>query len=290
MKNFQNILVVAEDIDPTQVVLNKALMLAQRAKANLTILANKKNAVSEQHLKLIYQRQTANLSILDHNELPKPQFDVKIKYCPTPLSRQDVMTEITNHSYDLLVKDIHTAQSQWGFLRSDNNYLLREGNTNLLLVGGKKWQDSGHILAALETEETTQKHQELNQFMVDESQYLARLLGSDVHLINCYQEQSSMSMAESNEDIAEPMLQHWRNLQYSAAHFGVQQDHIHVEPGLPEYVIGHEAEKYRADIVVVGAGEHRGLLGLIKGHTSEYIINTLPCDALILKANMALIH
>ena len=61
MKNFQNILVITENIDPTQVVLNKALRLAQRAKANLTILVNKKNVATEQHLQLIYQQQIAIL-------------------------------------------------------------------------------------------------------------------------------------------------------------------------------------------------------------------------------------
>tara|TARA_R110000744_G_scaffold323899_1_gene429771 strand:- start:64 stop:939 length:876 start_codon:yes stop_codon:yes gene_type:complete len=291
MKNFQNILVIAENLDPTHVVMNKALRLAQRAKANLTIIANKKNAETEHHLALIYQQQIAGSSVID-DDFAKPQFDVNIKYCTTPFSHQDVLTEIANHPYDLLIKDIHAGQSQWGFLRSDNHYLLREGNTNLLLVGDKQWQDGGHILAALETEETTEKHRKLNQFMVDESQYLAQLLGSDVHLINCYQEQPSMSLADFrlDEDNAEPLQQHWRHLQYSALNFGVQEDHIHVEPGLPDYVIAHEAQKYQVDIVVLGAGEHRGLLGLLKGHTAEYIVNTLPCDALILKANMTNIH
>tara|TARA_R110000787_G_scaffold52412_4_gene123435 strand:+ start:777 stop:1655 length:879 start_codon:yes stop_codon:yes gene_type:complete len=292
MKNFQNILVITENIDPTQVVLNKALRLAQRAKANLTILVNKKNVATEQHLQLIYQQQIANPAMLGVDDFARPQFDVNIKYSTTPFSHQEVLTEISNHPYDLLIKGIHTAQPLWGLLRSDNHYLLREGNTNLLLVGDKIWPDNGHILAALETEETTDKHLELNQFMLDESQYLAQLLSSDVHLINCYQEQPSMSLAEPlfDEESQEPLQQHWRHLQYSAANFSVQQDHIHVEAGLPEYVIAHEAEKYQVDIVVLGAGEHRGLLGLLKGHTSEFIVNTLPCDALILKANMSNVH
>ena len=87
------------------------------------------------------------------------------------------------------------------------------------------------------------------------------------------------------EGTAEPSDIHWQHLQDAALEFDVRPDHIHVEPGLPEYVIPHEADKYEIDIVVLCSGEHRGLLGILKGHTSNYLVDTLSCDALILKAS-----
>lgn len=289
MKSFENILVIAEAIGPTQAVLHKALRLAQSAKANLTIIANKADQHIDRHLKLIYQQQNASSVAVGSSETVKLPFDIKIKYCSAPFSHKEILAEMANHHYDLLIRDIHAAKLKWGLTWKDNRYLLREANTNLLLVGDKPWPENGHVLTALETEESTDKHQKVNQFMLEESQYLAELLQSDVHLINCYQEQPNMSLAtpllvEGTEEASDI---HWQHLQDSAMKLGVRADHIHVEPGLPEFVIPHEAEKYQIDIVVIGSGEHRGILGILKGHTSHYIVDTLTCDALILKANVS---
>ncbi|MFT5635037.1 MAG: universal stress protein E [Cognaticolwellia sp.] len=185
-------------------------MLAQSAKASLTIIANKQDKEIEQHFDLIYQQKSANLTMLKGLKPTKLEIDINIKYCAAPFSHKDILADITNNTYDLLIKDIHAAHFRWGLSWSDNHYLLREGNTNILLVGETQWPDRGNILAALETEESTEKHQKLNQFMIDESQYLAKLLNSDVHLNNCYQEQPSISLAERLlvEGVEEPLQQH----------------------------------------------------------------------------------
>lgn len=288
MKRFNNILVITEDIGLNQTVLHKALVLAQKAKASLTIIANKEDKEIAVDLEKIYQHDLAHLPKLKNYETTKLEIDINIKYCTAPFSHQDILAEIKQNSYDLLIKDIHAMHFRWGLSWSDNHYLLREGDTNILLVGEGLWPKQGNILAALETEESTDKHQKFNQFMIDESQYLAQLLNSDVHLINCYQEQPSISLADNdlNENVEEPEQQHFRHLSRSASTYGVQQDHLHVESGLPEYVIPHEAQKYNADIVALGAGEHHGLIDILKGHSSHYVVDALSCDALILKANM----
>ena len=102
-----------------------------------------------------------------------------------------------------------------------------------------------------------------------------------MHLLNCYQEQPSISLADQllAEGVEEPLQQH------SALRYGLQPEQINVEPGLPEYVIPHQAKKHHANIVTLGAGEHHGLIDLLKGHACEYVVDGLVCDALILKAN-----
>ncbi|MBA6289451.1 universal stress protein [Colwellia sp. MB3u-4] len=287
MKSFKNILVITEDIGQNQTLLHKALTLAHRAKASLTIMANNQDNEIAPHLELIYQQKIADLAMLNGYQASRLNMDINIKYCAAPFSHQAILAEITEHAYDLLIKDIHSAHFQWGLSWSDNYYLLREGETNLLLVGETQWPNRGKILAALETEELTEKHQQLNHFMIDESQYLATLLNSEVHLLNCYQEQPSISLADQlfAGGFEEPLQQHWRHLQDSALRYGLQPEQIHVEPGLPEYVIPHQAKKHHANIVTLGAGEHHGLIDLLKGHSCEYVVDGLACDALILKAN-----
>jgi universal stress protein E len=287
MKNFKNILVIAENIGLNQTLLHKALTLAQRAKANLTIIANNQDKEIEEYLELIYQQKKAHLAMLNGYQPSRLNIDINIKYCAAPFSHQDILAEITDHAYDLLIKDIHSAHFQWGLSWSDNYCLLHEGETNLLLVGETQWPDRGNILAALETEELTEKYQQLNHFMIDESQYLATLLNSEVHLLNCYQEQASISLAEQliAGKFKEPLQQHWRHLQDSVLRYGLQPEHIYFELGLPEYVIPYKAKKHHANIVTLGAGEHHGLIDVLKGHSCEYVVDGLACDTLILKAN-----
>jgi hypothetical protein len=47
-------LIIAQDIGLNQTLLHKALTLAQRAKASLTIIANNQDKEIEQHLELTY--------------------------------------------------------------------------------------------------------------------------------------------------------------------------------------------------------------------------------------------
>ncbi|SEL67660.1 Nucleotide-binding universal stress protein, UspA family [Colwellia chukchiensis] len=288
MKSFNNILVIAQDVYSNEVVLEKALQVAKRAHADLTVIANRNDQEIESHLERLYQQFLTDSYQRFQAPLDKPRLEINIKYHKAPFSHRTILAEISEHNYDLLVKDINSVCMHWWLSWSDNQYLLREPDTNLLLVGNTKWPERGHILAAIETEEATEKHRQLNQFMLDESQYLASLLDSDMHVINCYQEQPSISLATPllNGNAIEPSQEHWQHLQETVHDVGLTQEHTHLEQGLPEFVIPNAVEKYHINIVALGAGEHNGVLSMLKGHSSEYIVDTLTCDALILKANM----
>jgi universal stress protein E len=58
---------------------------------------------------------------------------------------------------------------------------------------------------------------------------------------------------------------------------------VHVEIGPPETVICSLAKRLRADMVVMGAISRRGLERIFVGNTAEQILDSLPCDVLVVK-------
>lgn len=291
MTYFSNILVVLPDNNLADIVLFKAMRLARSSHARITVMAEKKQQ-TQLNDEILRQYCSSAISAPLYKGDESEHIDYREKYFTLPITHKQVLAEIACNDYDLVMKNINAASTFLGISWSDNAYLLREKNTHLLLVGEQNWQSNSHILTALETEDSSDNHQRVNQFILDESQYLAKLLHGDVHLINCCQEQPSVSLATPvhARNNLEPLDKHRSHLSESGLNYGVSHEYVHVEQGLPEYIIPNEAVKYNADVVVLGAGEHHGLLSQISGHTSEYVVNQLQCDALILKANTNKLH
>jgi nucleotide-binding universal stress UspA family protein len=306
MKQFKKILAVANQPYEHDQIIPKALMLATKAHAHLTLFSNDEHKSSLEHyinqekLQRLLSTQIASNS--DQHLDDFYQCVIDIKTSTNGCSHQDILQELANEEYDLLIKSQTPCHQYMGLSLTVNGHLLRKSPTNLLFVGKQKWPEHGRILTALETEEPTQQHQSLNTSLLDETRYVAHLLASDIHLLNCYQEDNSMSLAQvdqqtidhqngqGQEQVQDLYHQHVEHLSHSAKAYQVKSEYLHVEQGLPDYVIPHEAQKHSASIVVLGAGEHHGFVEALKGHTAEYIIDQLDCDTLILKANAEQIH
>ena len=59
--------------------------------------------------------------------------------------------------------------------------------------------------------------------------------------------------------------------------------HVHLVPGHPIAAIEQAARKTHSAIVVMGAISRSGLRRFLFGNTAEYLLDSLPCDLLIVK-------
>jgi len=92
--------VIAEDIGLNRTLLYKALTLAQRAKASLTIMANNQDKEIALHLELIYQQKIADLAMLNGYQASRLNIEINTKYCAAPFYHQNILAEITDHNSD----------------------------------------------------------------------------------------------------------------------------------------------------------------------------------------------
>jgi nucleotide-binding universal stress UspA family protein len=65
--------------------------------------------------------------------------------------------------------------------------------------------------------------------------------------------------------------------------FGVTRAHLHVEMGTPEDCLMDTVREYCTDVMVMGASSHGRWHRMVVGSTAATIIESLPCDFLIVR-------
>jgi|GEM_PF-1262461 len=297
MNTIKSILALANTGSHHQYALDKAIYLADRGGAHITLLDLEP---SNSHLFFQGNRNTHQQEIergkLETlvSELRANGINIELKYRESSREFKGVMQELNDHQYDLIIKNTQPHHNPYlGFSITDDWHLLRDINNPLLLVGAKSWQTAGHILAAIDLDESDAHHDEFNFQILESSGVIARLLETDIHLLNCYLgEDCSMAIRrENNQGMHLTQREkHELKLKAYSKHLNLSNEYTHVELGMPDDVIPVMAEKYQANILVMGAGEHHGLFSSIAGHTSEYVIDQLSCDVLALKPEQLAMH
>ncbi|MCL1145063.1 universal stress protein [Shewanella sp. 10N.261.52.F9] len=293
MIRYHHTLTLIDNNSAAQAALSKSLQLAKKTKAKVTALKIDRpcsNLLSR--LGLIPKNALDPMLFVKKllTQYQRQGVEVEIKTIKNVKDHVAILNETNNSNYDLVVinNNHHNALlNEW--VPSCEDHLLRDCLQPVMIVGNKSWQSQGHILTALDTSGSNLEHKQLNQCLLDDSQQLANLLDNDIHLLNCYQlDNWSMSVTPekhySSESDQKQLL--WQRLLDSAKGRQFAQDHLHLEQGLPDYVIPHIAHQCNANLLIIGAGEHHGLISELKGHTSSVIVEQLKCDILAIKPQL----
>ncbi len=301
MKAYQNILAVVNKASNYSHTVAKAYQLAQQSHGSVTFLAlnshfEKVNSVNKQQ-KLKAEQLSINLAdtITKQN---KHGLLLQIKQVSTLQEYRAIAHELEGHAYDLVIKEKQAHQPfTLGFSLAKDWPLLRCANAPVLLVTDKHWQDHGHVLTALETEELTSAHQLFNKELLSHTCQLSDLLSCDIHLLNCYfGGRTSMAINGVNDSNKQKgdKRQHWQHLVALSKEIPLLDKSIdkklHIKQGLPDEVIPEIASQYKVNMVVIGSGEHKNIFNNMLGHTSEYVIDKLACDVLAISPNVKHYH
>ncbi|MDR8524940.1 universal stress protein [Shewanella fidelis] len=289
---YHNTLTLIDNDSAAQEALNKALQLARKTKAKVTALKiNRPNNNLLSRLGLIPENALDPMLFVKKliNQYQRQGVEIEVKQLNNVKDHIALIDESTRRHYDLIIINNQHHSLLKEVMPSRESHLLRDSALPIMIVGNKHWQPHGHILTALETTESNFEHNQLNQSLLDDTQQLSRLLNSDIHLVNCYQlENWSMAVTADSHHRSdeEQKQQHWQRLLDKAKHYQLKREHLHLEQGLPDHVIPNVAHKCNANLLVIGAGEHHGLISELKGHTSAVIIDQLKCDILAIKPQL----
>lgn len=66
--------------------------------------------------------------------------------------------------------------------------------------------------------------------------------------------------------------------------YGVTSERLHVEMGAAEECLTRTVANYRIDIMIMGTSSHGRLHRMIIGSTASAVLESLPCDILIVRA------
>lgn len=167
-------------------------------------------------------------------------------------------------------------------------HLLRDTDVPVLFVDKKPWLKNGVLTAALDLDESeVNMPNGLNDQLVEESQYIAQLLDFDVQLLTCFLN-DDLTMSCHTDDIEHrklsPKEEHIQKILAEASQFQIPQERCRIEEGLPDDVLPRVVKEHQSNILILGARSHQGILGRLRGHTSEYVIDKLDSDMLAYKA------
>jgi universal stress protein E len=197
-------------------------------------------------------------------------------------SKSDVVA-IEAHKHNLLARL---------FLSQHDYDLIRHCPVPLLIVKGGKNRRAAPILAALDPWHSIRRPEDLDGTIVSAGRGLAEALGTTLHSVHAYPPVVGFSYESTFAPVAIPIsMPNEKN--YVAgmrrgfakvnAKLGIDKHRVHLRMGDPAFVLPSLAKGLKAQILVMGAISRSALGRLLIGNTAERVLDSLPCDILIVK-------
>ncbi|BDH45775.1 universal stress protein E [Salmonella enterica subsp. enterica serovar Choleraesuis] len=300
MANYQNMLVAIDPNQDDQPALRRAVYLHQRIggkiKAFLPIYdfsyemttllspdernAMRKGVISQ---RTAWIREQAQYYL----EAGVP-IEIKVVWHNRPF--EAIIQEIIAEKHDLLLKMAHQHDRLESVIFTPTDWhLLRKCPCPVWMVKDQPWPEQGKALVAVNLASEEPYHDLLNEKLVHDTIALAAKVDhTDVHLVGAYPVTPiniAIELPDFDPSVYNDAIrgQHLVAMKALRQKFGIDEQHTHVEKGLPEEVIPGIADHLQAGIVVLGTVGRTGLSAAFLGNTVEQVIDHLRCDLLAIK-------
>ncbi|ABZ76765.1 UspA domain protein [Shewanella halifaxensis HAW-EB4] len=299
MMDYKKLLVVVDPTTDKQTALARAVELASKNQAEITVFLSifdfsyeMTSILSGQEREsmregVVNQRKawledvvapyrkdglTINLDVIWHNR----PFESIIKHA-------------IDGEYDLIVKGTHEHDKLKSVIFTPTDWhLMRKAPIPVLLVKAQDWPVAGKIVCAVNVSAEDNANESLNGKIISHAKKLAEQFDAQVHLVNAYPgtpvnlaiELPDFDAHTYSETIR---LQHEERISYLANAYGISPDFCHVMEGLPEDVIPDLATSLDAELVILGTIGRTGISAALIGNTAEHVIDSINCDLLAIK-------
>lgn len=301
MKQIRNILTIVDPTATTQPAVAKAMQLAKSLHASVELFVCDFRAGLE-----VPEARGARDALLEHRrslleELSRPhrksgiQVTVDVAF-DNPL-HEGLLKKIVSSHADLVVKDTHYHNLIRRTLISNTDWhLIRSCSTPLLLVKPTHWSSQLRTLAAVDPGHLADKPAALDHIICEWSVTLAKALNGEAHAVHMYL--PTALLITSAATVGMPMVvatgaeqqliederqARLKLVQAVTAPHGISADSTRLMLGSAVDLLSEEAERVRADIVVMGAVSRSRMKRIFVGNTAERVLDHLPCDVLIVK-------
>ena len=298
--NYQKILAVIEPELSTQKSLARAIEIASMNGASITaFLSIYDFSYAMTTMLSMDERENMRQAVIDDRtewlvDLVSEKFshhkvsiDVKIVWHNRPY--ESIIYEVIDKGYDLIVKGTQQHDSLKSVIFTPTDWhIMRKAPVPVLLVKEHDWPCGGQILAAINVGVDDDNHISLNEEITKQALHFAKLLSSNVHLVNSFPGTPANIVIEIPE--FDPTtydesakLHHEQCMQVHSEKHHINKQHCHVAIGLPEDVITQYAAQLDAELVVLGTIGRQGISAALLGNTAEHVIDKLNCDVLTIK-------
>jgi universal stress protein E len=193
---------------------------------------------------------------------------------------------------DLIIAECHEGKrlKPWLMHLTDWELLRLSARPVLLLKNAREWREPV-ILGAVDPSHAHSKPAQLDADIVARGTALGRALRGSFELLHAnFPTGFALMMADPAMDAAGLEIVYEKLKASSKARFEAFAAKVHIPRSRchlvdtdPEFAIPHLARKLGADVVVMGAVSRSGLKRVFIGNTAERILESLPCDVLVVK-------
>jgi universal stress protein E len=193
----------------------------------------------------------------------------------------------------LVVKDTHHhSLVKRTFLRNTDWHLTRGCPVPLLLTKKRPWGQPRVIMAAVDPAQANDSAASLDRDILHSAASLAVRLAGDLHVIHTFIPAAfaaavaaggSAMSAEYSQALQAENSYRFFQIERLVAGLGVNRGHLHIEMGTPEDCLARIVVEHHTDLMVMGASSHGRWHRMVVGSTVSTILESLPCDILIVK-------
>jgi universal stress protein E len=301
MNRINHILVV---VDPTasgsQSAVDKAGLLAQCLGASVELLICDAESALDDDIVTLHAHKTpaSNTQLLDLLDiLATPmrarETEVTVRLIYGKSLHDSLLDYLRASNADLVVKDTHHhSLAKRTLLRNTDWHLARGCPVPLLLTKRKAWGQPPVIMAAVDPNQANERAAALDRDILSGAASLAGRLSADLHVIHSFIPAAFAAVVAAGGQIMTRKYSEavevensfrYSQIEHLVRTFGVTQAHLHVEMGTLEDCLMDTVRKCRTDVMVMGASSHGRWHRMVVGSTAASIIESLPCDFLIVR-------
>jgi len=199
----------------------------------------------------------------------KPLEDEGLEYtgqtCWSTQWQESILEVAEQVGADLIVIPDYSLDTRLKLLSDSNWALIRKSPCPVLIVRPDAQAQRKTVLAAINVQAQDPRYEALNEKVLSRGQWMAGRYGADFHVVNAYPD--SLQYPDRGQLVRK---------------VGLDSEFIHVKQGAPEDVISDMAKELNADVVVIGTLAREGVMGAMRGNTSEKVLGKLTQDVMTL--------
>ncbi len=303
MKRFKNILLVAGGEGWEEAALKRAVTLAKNNKAKLKVVE-----VIEELTRKMRKLVTA-INLADIQETATKERFNRLEYLIAPIRDEgvqvtakvligtpflEIIREVLRNKHDLVMK---AARGKGGLkdvlFGSTAMHLMRKSPCPVWVIKPAHRKKYARVLAALNPDPSDEEKVALNAKIMELATSLARLEGSEFHVVHGWTLYGEV-MLTASEEVSErelarlaretrKMHRGWLNELIDKYAPETPEDRIHLRKGDAEILIPALAKRKRIELIVMGTVSRTGIAGFFIGNTAEKVLREVDCSVLTVK-------
>ncbi len=301
MKRFKKILLVSDDSDSGQATLTRAIDLATRNQARLTLIKVISQVPHDYRVFItsLLPEEIMKIAVREHTLLLEKQiasFEKSISIeLKVVVGREfiEIIKEVLRNKHDLVIKTARGMGGRIGVLfGSTAMHLLRKCPCPVWLIKPEQGQKYGRIMAAVDVDPEAMEGSDLNNKIMEMATSLGRRENSELHIVHTWKKPDLIYLTGEldykqppafTKSCEEAQNMHIKWLKEFLEPYKEQQYQEHILEGSAGRFLPEFAEQHHIDLLVMGTVCRTGIPGFFIGNTAEKILHRINCSVLAVK-------